>query len=196
MRQKNNSILDEIIAKITSEYGTLSNEIIEEWKSDILMLELEKGTQLVREGSYTNKLFYIYKGSAKAYHLKDGKAIADWFSFEHEFICAITGYFLGRPSEHYIELTEDSILLEFNRKHINILSNTYHDFERFTRNAITKIMLQLQKRVVYLQFSTAKERYDFLLQEYPKIELHISLGDIASYIGITQETLSRIRAQK
>jgi CRP-like cAMP-binding protein len=189
-------MLDVIITKITSEYATLSDEILDEWKSDILMLELKKGTQLVREGKYTNKLFYIYKGSAKAYHLKDGKAITDWFSFENEFICAITGYFLGQPSEHYIELTEDSILLEFKRKHINILSKKHHDFERFTKNAITKIMLQLQKRVVYLQFSTAKERYDFLLQEYPKIELHISLGDIASYIGITQETLSRIRANR
>jgi CRP-like cAMP-binding protein len=49
---------------------------------------------------------------------------------------------------------------------------------------------------VYLQFSAAKERYHFLLKEYPEIELHIPLGDIASYIGITQETLSRIRAKR
>ncbi|WP_103068532.1 Crp/Fnr family transcriptional regulator [Aquimarina sediminis] len=193
---KDNSLLNEILKKITSEYSHLSKETIEEWKKDIQVLQLKKGTQLVSEHKYTNRLFYIYKGSAKAYHLKDGKAITDWFSFNNEFICAITGYFLGQPSEHCIELTEDSVLLEFKREDINMLSDKYFDFERFTKNAITKIMLQLQQRVTYLQFSSARERYAFLLQQYPEIELHISLGDIASYIGITQETLSRVRAKK
>jgi len=103
---------------------------------------------------------------------------------------------LEKPSEHYIELTENSIILEFEREKLTKLSNKYHDFERFSRITITKIMLQLQQRVVYLQFSTAKERYHFLLKEYPEIELQIPLGDIASYIGITQETLSRIRAKR
>lgn len=189
-------MLDEIIHKITKDYSHLSEETIEEWKRNVHVLELTKGTQLVKEGEYTNSIFYIYKGSAKAYHLKDGKTITDWFAFDNEFICAITGYFLEQASEHYIELTENCVLLEFRRAHLSTLSKKYHDFERFTRITITQIMLQLQERVVYLQFSSAKERYDFLLQKYPDIELRIPLGDIASYIGISQETLSRIRAKK
>ena len=189
-------MLNKIINKITKEYSNLSNETIDDWKENIQVLELKKGTQLVKEGNYTDKLFYIYKGRAKAYHLKDGKLITDWFAFNNEFICAITGYFMRVPSEHSIELTENSILLEFKRQNLSDLSKKHHDFERFTRITITKIMLQLQQRVMYLQFATAKERYDFLLKQYPQIELQISLGDIASYIGITQETLSRIRAKK
>lgn len=188
-------MLNEIIKKITKEYSSLSNETIDEWRKDIRVLELKKGTQLVKEGNFTNKLYFICEGSIKAYHLKDGKLITDWFAFNNEFICAITGYFLKNPSEHYIELTENSILLEFEREKLTELSTKYHDFERFLRIIITKIMLQLQHRVLYLQFSTAKERYGFLLKQYPQIELHISLGDIASYIGITQETLSRVRAK-
>ena len=189
-------MLNEIIKKITEEYSVLSNVTIDEWKENIKVLELKKGTQLVKEEKFTNKLYFIYKGSAKAYHLKDGKLITDWFAFDNQFICAITGYFLKEPSEHCIELTANSIILEFEREKLTELSKKHHDFERLSRKIITKIMLQLQQRVVYLQFATAKERYQFLLQEYPKIELHISLGDIASYIGITQETLSRIRAKK
>ena len=189
-------MLNEIIKKITNEYSNLSNETISEWKENIRVIELKKGTQLVKEGNYTDKLFFIYKGSAKAYHLKDGKLITDWFAFNNEFICAITGYFLKKPSEHYIELTENSVLLEFKREKLNRLSKKHHDFERFSRIITTRIMLQLQQRVVYLQFATAKERYEFLLKQFPEIELSISLGDIASYIGITQETLSRIRAKK
>ncbi|WP_339837936.1 Crp/Fnr family transcriptional regulator [uncultured Maribacter sp.] len=189
-------MLNDIIKIIIKEYSNLSNETIDEWKENIRVLELKKGTQLVQEEQFTNKLYFIYKGSAKAYHLKEGKLITDWFAFDSQFICAITGYFLKEPSEHCIELTENSIILEFEREKLTELSNKHHDFERFSRKIITRIMLQLQQRVVYLQFSTAKERYQFLLKEYPKIELHIPLGDIASYIGITQETLSRIRAKR
>ncbi|GGG90025.1 cyclic nucleotide-binding protein [Polaribacter pacificus] len=189
-------MLSTIIQKITEAYSNLSDETIATWKKDIKILELKKGTQLVKEGQLTNKLYFIYTGSAKAYHLKDGKLITDWFAFDNQFICAITGYFLRAPSEHCIELTEDSTVLEFEREKLTELSNTYHDFERLTRKVITKIMLQLQQRVVYLQFATAQERYEFLLKTYPKIEQQISLGDIASYIGITQETLSRLRAKK
>jgi len=188
-------MLNKIINKITKEHSSLSNETIDEWKKDIRVLELKKGTQLVKEGDFTNKLYFICEGSVKAYHLKNGKLITDWFAFNNEFICAITGYFLKNPSEHYIELTENSILLEFDREKLTELSTKYHDFERFLRIIITKIMLQLQHRVLYFQFSTAKERYGFLLKQYPQIALHISLGDIASYIGITQETLSRVRAK-
>ena len=189
-------MLNKIIEKITKEYSKLSDETMDEWKKNIRILDLKKGTQLVKEGKYTNTLYFIYKGSAKAYHLKDGKLITDWFAFDNQFICAITGYFLKEPSEHYIELTKNSILLEFNREKLTELSNKYHDFERFSRKTITKIMLQLQERIVYLQFSSAKEKYLHLLKQYPEIELHIPLGDIASYIGISQETLSRIRTNK
>ncbi|EPR68629.1 Crp/Fnr family transcriptional regulator [Cyclobacterium qasimii] len=189
-------MLNEIIRKITEEYSVLSKETIDDWKENSKILELKKGTQLVKEEKFTNKLYFIYKGSAKAYHLKDGKLVTDWFAFDNQFICAITGYFLKAPSEHCIELTEDSIILEFEREKLTELSNQYHDFERLSRKVITRIMLQLQQRVVYLQFATAIERYEFLLKQFPEIESHISLGDIASYIGITQETLSRVRTKK
>lgn len=196
MCQKQNTMLNNIIKKITEEYSVLSNETIEKWKENIKILDLKKGTQLVKEGKLTNKLYFIYKGSAKAYHVKDGKLITDWFAFNNHFICAITGYFLKEPSEHCIELTENSIILEFERESLIELSKKHHDFETLSRIVITKVMLKLQQRVVYLQFATAKERYEFLLKQYPEIESHISLGDIASYIGITQETLSRIRTKK
>ena len=186
-------MIDTIINQITRDYASLSIDTKNRFKKSLKLLELPKGSLLVEEGKYTNTLFYIYKGSAKSYHIKDGKTITDWFAFEGEFICAINGYFLKEPSEYYIELTENSTLLELKRESLSTLSKNHHDFERFSRITITRIMLQLKQRTVNFQFTTAKERYNYLLENYPGIELRISLGDIASYIGVTQETLSRIR---
>ena len=77
-----------------------------------------------------------------------------------------------------------------------MLCDKHHDFERVGRLSTTKTLIQLQQRIVSLQFKSSKERYDSLLEKYPQIELRAPLGDIASYLGITQETLSRIRSAK
>jgi CRP-like cAMP-binding protein len=91
---------------------------------------------------------------------------------------------------------EDSTLLVVAREDMMMLCDKYHDFERLGRISTTKTMLQLQQRLVSLQFETSQQRYLNLISIYPHIELRVPLGDIASYLGITQETLSRIRASR
>ena len=82
------------------------------------------------------------------------------------------------------------------REDMMMLCDKHHDFERLGRISTTKTMLQLQQRVVSLQFESSQQRYLNLISIYPHIELRVPLGDIASYLGITQETLSRIRASR
>ena len=188
--------MDEIIASIIAEFGQLSEEAVSDIKRVGEIRQIEKGETLVREGEYSYELYFVAKGGARAYYLKDGKTITDWFAFENDFISSIVSFFLGVPSQHYIEVFEDSTFMVLQLKDIEMLCNKYHEFERLARMSTTKTMLQLQQRIVSLQFKTSKERYDSLLERYPQIELRAPLGDIASYLGITQETLSRIRSVK
>ena len=188
--------MDEIIASIMAEFGPLSDEAVSDIKRVGEIRQIEKGETLVREGEYSYELYFVAKGGARAYYLKDGKTITDWFAFENDFISSIVSFFLGVPSQHYIEVFEDSTFMVLQLKDIEMLCDKYHEFERLARMSTTKTMLQLQQRIVSLQFKTSKERYDSLLERYPQIELRAPLGDIASYLGITQETLSRIRSAK
>ncbi len=183
-----------VLEKLQSTYCSLSEETLEAITQKGEILSLEKGHLLVREGQISDKVYYLAKGGVKIYYLKDGKKITDWFAFENDFFCAITSYFKEIPSPHFIELLEDSILIQFRKADIEKLYEQYHDFEKLGRISTTKTMLHLQERVVSLQFETAKQKYKNLLQFYPEIEQRASLGDIASYLGITQETLSRIRS--
>ena len=75
------------------------------------------------------------------------------------------------------------------------LSDKYWEFDRMGKMIITETMLYLQKRIVSIQFETAANRYQTLLKEKSDIELRVPLKHLASYLGITLETLSRIRAQ-
>lgn len=181
---------------ITKVYCPLSALAIEDWMARTSVVSLKKGHQVVKEGQYADQLYFILTGSMRAYYFKDGKDITDWFAFENDFVSSISSFFLDIPSEHYMELIEDSTLLEFKRADMALLSEKHHDIERLARLSITKTMLKLQRRIVSLQFKTSKQRYYALLQEHPEIELRVPLGHIASYLGITQETLSRIRASR
>ena len=187
---------EEIIKNISETYSALSLECQMELPDKATILSLEKGSILVREGQYSDKTFYIIKGCARAYYLKDGKDISDWFAFENEFISAIVSFFTEKPSPHYIELLEDSILIELSRDDIEGLADKYHDFERLLRVIVTQTMLSHQERIASMQFYNAEQKYENLLVIRPDITQRVPLTDIASYLGITLETLSRIRNPK
>lgn len=97
-------------------------------------------------------------------YLKDGKDISDWFSFENDFICSIVSYFNNEPSPHYIEVLENSVLLEFSKSEIDALSDKYHDFERLIRIIVTEIILSHQKRIASILFHNAEQKYENLLK--------------------------------
>jgi len=188
--------IDSLIKNISDHYYPLSIESTADFKQQIKLLHIDKGTLLVKEGQYSDKIYYIGKGATRAYYLKDGKDITDWFAFENNFITAISSFFLNIPSPHFIEILEDSVLMEVSRSTMQNLSDKYLDFDRLGKVIITKTMLQLQQRIVSIQFESAQQKYDNLLALNPNIIQRISLTHIASYLGITLETLSRIRNPK
>lgn len=109
---------------------------------------------------------------------------------------SIVSYFCHEPSPHYIEFIEDSTVIEFSRETIEHLCEKHHDFERFISKVVTVTMLGLRERLSSILFNKADERYNQLIGIRPDITNRIPLTHIASYLGITLETLSRIRNPK
>lgn len=186
----------EILHKISENYYPLSIKGQNELTKDIRVLVLEKNTVLVKEGQYSDKAYFIFKGCARAYYLKDGKEITDWFAFEDEFISSIISFFTNQPSPHYIDLLEDSVLIELDRNKLEALADKYHEFERLIRIVVTKTMLKQQEKISSMQFYNAEKKYENMLTIRPDISQRVPLTYIASYLGITLETLSRIRKPK
>lgn len=185
--------IGQIIENISTHYSHLTEHCKTDFKDLSKVLTFDKSTVLVREGQYADKTYFIVQGSARAFYIKDSKDITDWFAFENDFMCSINSFFLNIPSPHYIEVLEQTTLLEISRDSMIKLCDKYHDFDRLGRIVTTKTMLQLQQRIVSIQFETAFQKYENLLNIRPDITQRIPLTHIASYLGITLETLSRIR---
>lgn len=187
---------ESIIRELAKTYSPLSSDCEQALLANSTVKSFKGGEIVVREGQYSKKAYLILKGCARAYYLKDGKDISDWFTFENQFMASIVSFFSQQASPHYVEFVEDSVALEFSKETVDSLANKHHDFERFIGKVVTETMLGLCERLNTIQFAKASERYESLLRIYPNITQRIPLTHIASYLGITLETLSRIRNPK
>ncbi len=186
----------EIIEAICEKLYPLTQECKSELYDLTTVLSVNKKEIIINEGDTNTRMYFIVSGMLRAYYLKDGNDITDWFTYENDFVCSIQNFFEDIPSQHYIEALEETQLLEITKENIFHLSQKYREFEQLGNFSTTQTMVRLQKRIVSLQFETAQQKYLNLLKERPGIELRVPLIHIASYLGITNETLSRIRKAK
>lgn len=159
-------------------------------------LELPKGYLLLRPGAVCHHFYFIEKGLTRTFYIKDGKDVTDWLSAENSIAVSIVSFITGQPDVRGIELLEPSLLWAVSRTDLDNLYTQYHDIERLGRLLVSSGLIQMQQRFDDLHFATAQQRYHKLMDTHPSIINRVPLGMIASYLGITQETLSRIRSQR
>ena len=129
------------------------------------------------------------------FYYKNDSEITAWFGFEGQTCSAIDSFFTGKPSDYWIELLEDSQVCTFKNGDIEQLYQAHPEFERIGRLMVIENYLRLDERMKSFAFCTAEERYHRLLNDVPEALQRISLTLLASYLGVTAVTLSRIRAE-
>lgn len=153
----------------------------------------KKGQRLHTQGLPCNHLHYVTKGLARAFYLKDGKDISCYFASEGMFVTAINSFLKEEVSQYEVELLEDTELLSISFEDLKTALETTRSLERFFRELLSDAYCDLVERVNLLQFYSAKEKYENFMKNFPDLFNRLPLGHIASYLGMTQETLSRVR---
>jgi len=157
--------------------------------------KLPKGHMLFRAGAVCSHLWFIEKGLTRQFYLKDGKDVTDWLCLENTFTTSVLSLFTRVPDRHSIELLEDSTIIALPYLRLEKLFALHHDLDSLGRQWGNHGIVQLQQRLDDLHFCSASERYLKLIETNPTIIQRVPLGIIASFLGVTQETLSRIRTQ-
>ena len=178
-----------------SQFTNLSADSKQELSSCLRRLELPKGHILVKQDTVCSFVYFIDSGLTRTYYLKDGKDVTDWISDENSFACSIISFITRQPDRRTIELLEPSILFALHFNDLETLCSKHHDIENFFRQLVSFGLVQLQQKFDDLHFANALKRYQTLMTNHPTFIQRVPLGMIASYLGITQETLSRIRSQ-
>lgn len=176
-------------------YSPLSTEAQQALQDCFKKISFSKNEYLLTQGQVCRNLFFLEKGAIRGFYNLDGKEITHWFSFENDFVTSFHSFITGEAAVENIQLMEGSILWTISKETLTSLYNQYHEIERLVRIVYEKYYIRLEERFVNAQFKTASERYENLLLHTPHILERVPLGYIASYLGISQETLSRIRSK-
>ncbi len=186
--------MDELLLHI-SNYHRLSKEAQDALYDCFKQTALSKNEYLLTEGQICRHLYFLEKGALRGFYNLDGKEVTHWFGFEQDFVTSFHSFITGTAAVENIQLLEGSILWSITKEKLADLFNRHHEIERLVRIAYEKYYIRLEERFVNAQFKTATERYENLLLQTPHMLERVPLGHIASYLGISSETLSRIRSK-
>lgn len=159
-------------------------------------VQFHKGADIQAIGHTCKTIYFVKKGCARVYYFKEDIDITESFEFENAFVARAESLFTGKPSLKAIQATEDTTLIAIDSNKLFQLFDLYADLERLFRKIIEASYVNTVNRIESLQFNTADQRYYNLLKDHKNILKRIPLKLIASYLGITPVSLSRIRAQK
>jgi CRP-like cAMP-binding protein len=158
------------------------------------MVTIKKNNDLQPIGHTCKTIYFINKGVARIYYFKDGIDITESFAFENNIIARVESLFTGKPSRKAIQVLEDAEVVAINANALFKLYNSFPEIERLFRKIFEAAYVDTVNRIEGIQFHTAEERYNALLNEAPNVLMRVPLKYVASYLGITQVSLSRIRA--
>lgn len=158
------------------------------------LIPIRKNQNLQQIGQQCRTIYFVKEGLARIYYLKDGNEITEYFAFENDLIIRAESLFTGKPSNKAIQALENTVFIGIPAEPLFSLFDQSPEIERLFRKVIEQAYVATVTRMETIQFHSAEERYVQLLDEKPDFIKRISLKHIASYLGITQVSLSRIRA--
>jgi CRP-like cAMP-binding protein len=158
--------------------------------------QLKKGGILLKEGEICRSFYVVETGYLRTYYNKDGVTINLNFTFEGEFVTNYKSIINRQASEHFIEAGEDANLWVFNLDTIAQRFNAHPQIVLFIRRLAGHLLVASEEHSNFFKMYTPTERYLYIERNNPKLLQRISLSQLASYLGVTRETLSRIRGKR
>jgi CRP-like cAMP-binding protein len=175
-------------------YNSLSKEAENAITEICSVINIKKNKDLQPIGHTCKTIYFINKGIARIYYYKDGIDITESFAFENNIIARVESLFTGKPSRKAIQILEDAEIVAINSTQLFKLYDTFPEIERLLRKIFEAAYVDTVNRIEGIQFHSAEERYNALINEAPDVFKRVPLKYVASYLGITQVSLSRIRA--
>lgn len=175
---------------------TISEEELKTVLSYFKPLEVKKNEILLGHGQSSQRTFFVGKGCLRIFFInEEGQDATRYFAFENQFATGLVSFITGEPSEELIEVAEDSTLLYISHADFYHLLRIVPQWEKFYRTYLEKAYVNNTKRLMSFLTQDALEKYRQLLNENPIIVQRLSNKMVASYLNISQETLSRLKSK-
>ncbi len=178
-----------------NKFHPLSPELTDSVSAVTKIVEYAAGDYILKEGQVCDKACLVVKGLARSYYIKEGKDITSRFMDEGFIITSWISYYTQQPGNEFIEATEDTTLACIYYSDIQKIYSEFPEFNIIGRKQAEYGFYLAEQRTQLLRKHSAEEKYKFFLENHPTLLQRVSLKNIASYLGMNEETLSRVRSK-
>jgi len=184
----------DIARTLSSDYYPLTPEELKSLASIISHKKVKKGEVLLEAGQIARHFLYLEKGMLRQFYYKNGRDITEHFTTEGHLTFCIISMFQSEPTELMIEALENGLVYTLPYDQMIELSNKFSGIAHLIRKILENALGISQVKADSWRFESVRERYERFIREYPEAAKRASVSHIASYLLMTQESLSRVRA--
>lgn len=184
-----------IIDKINAVYP-ISDDTIQALKDSVTLCHFPKKHQLIKADEFSKSAYFIEKGMTRSFWLVNGEEITTSFAWEGSIVFSMDELYYNKISEEYVETLEDAVAYKIALTDLLRLFETNIELANWGRVIHQNEYRRLHRSHKECLTLSAKERYEEFIQQFPQVCQRVQLGYIASYLGITLSTLSRLRSQR
>lgn len=184
------------LLKFIRSLTSFSDKSWEQLQPALTKREFKKNEFLLRQGQICNSLFYIDNGYCKNYYEIDGVVKNTGFFFENEITTNISSFGNGQKSDFNIVACETLTTIIFDKDKLFQVAKQVNEIETLGRNCIRLFATKQEEFSILFKLYSAQERLEYLEDKHPEILQRVSLSQLASFLGVARETLSRIRKRR
>ena len=193
MREPLNTPRD-IARELARKYSTMTHEELDELESILVPMKFSKGEMILEEGEVCENIYYIDKGLIRQFYLNNGKEVTEHLCADRSIFMCIESLFLDMPTHLQVEAIESSIIYALPNRRLEKVALHNVNIQILYRKILEESLILSQVHADLVRFETAGDRYKKMCKLMPQVVLRAPLVYIASYLQMTPETLSRVRA--
>lgn len=185
--------MDNKLVNFFSRIMPLSDEEKRAITDSMVIKTFKKGTILLEEGKISTECYFVMEGCVRQYYVVDGEEVTSNFFTEEQFVVSITSFSQKVPANHYFACCEDCTLVVANEQKEHDLYERFPKFETISRIVVGNNFGEQQEAMASYVTDSPEQRYAKLLKSRPDLFQRVPQYQLASYIGVKPESLSRIR---
>lgn len=175
--------------------GYFDEAAITKITSTLKVESVKKGTTLIRDGQYFNKVIFLSEGYIRTYQLHDGRERTMSFGKPLQFVGSLIGFTTGLAADEYMETITPAEIIIIDSERLDYLKCEIPQIAFLTNDSLKHMLECKENRIRDFISKTAKERYRSFSTSYPELMKVVSINHLSSFLGVAPETISRIRSE-
>ncbi len=184
----------DVARELARKYSTMTHDELDILESILVPMKYAKGESILKEGEVCRSICYIEKGLVRQFYQKHGKEVTEHIGDDHSIVMCIESLFKEEPTKLQMEALESTIIYALPKARLEQVALHNVNIQILYRKILEESLIMSQIHADLVRFETAQDRYKKMCKLRPQVVLRAPLVYIASYLQMTPETLSRVRA--